>query len=262
MSKIHPTAIISATAKIGTNVEIGPFSVIGPEVELGNNVKLHNGVTVQGRTVLGAECEVFPGAVIGMAPQILGFEDTPDSRVVIGPRSVLREHVTIHPGSKALGGLTYVGADCLLMVGVHIAHDCYVEDKCVFANQVALGGNVHIEEQVWIGGLAAVVQHCRIGRHAFATGGAMIGGNVIPYGYVFGNRATLMGINLVGLKRRGFTREQIHMLRGAYRMLFAKEGSFAERIADTKEAYSQSEEVKHILDFIAAYTSPGLTLPE
>jgi len=261
-TEIHSAAIVSPDAKIGQDVYIGPFSVIGPGVELGDRVHLHNSVTIQGRTRIGADCEVFPGAVLGHGPQILGFEDTPVSRLEIGERNIIREQVTIHPGSPGLREVTYVGSDCLFMVGVHIAHDCYVEDKCVFANQATLGGNAYIEEQVWLGGLAAVKQHCRIGRHAFAAGGAMIGRSVIPYGYVLGNRAQLIGLNLVGLKRRGFSRESIHDLRAAYRMLFAKEGKFVERIADTREAYASCEEVSHILDFIRTYEALELTMPE
>lgn len=259
---IHPMAIVAPEAKIGTNVSVGPFSVVGPDVELGDNVKLHNGVTIGGRTKIGAECEIYPGAVLGKKPQILGFQETPESRTEIGARTIIREHVTIHSGSPVEGGLTYVGNDCLLMVGVHIAHDCYVSDKCVFANQVTLGGSVHVEEQVWAGGLAAIKQFSRIGQHAFIAGGAMIGRSVIPYGYVLGNRAHLLGLNLVGLKRRKFSKQSIQDLRAAYRMLFAKEGKFAERITDTEEAYSDCAEVGHILEFIKTYGSLELTLPE
>lgn len=259
---IHPSAIIEPGAELGEGVHIGPFCVVGPQVKLGDRAVLHNGVTVSGRTVLGADCEVYPGAVLGHAPQILDYKDTPDCRLEIGARTVIREHVTIHTGSPKLGALTYVGNDCLLMVGVHIAHDCHVSDKCVFANQVTLGGSVHVEEQVWMGGLAAVKQFSRIGQHAFIAGGAMIGRSVIPYGYVLGNRAYLLGLNLVGLKRRGFTRQSIHDLRAAYRMLFAKEGKFAERIADTQETYGKSTEVQNILNFIEAYNALELTLPE
>jgi len=260
--EIHPSAIVSDTASLGSSVSIGPFSIIGPHVELGNGVTVHNGVTIDGRTKIGENCEIYPGAVLGKEPQLLGFEDSVESRTEIGKRTVIREHVTIHAGSKAQGGLTYVGSDCLLMVGVHIAHDCYVADKCVFANQVTLGGSVHVEEQVWIGGLAAVKQFSRIGQHAFIAGGAMIGRSIIPYGYVLGNRAYLLGLNLVGLRRRNFSKQSIQDLRAAYRMLFAKEGKFAERIADTEEAYADSVEVGHILQFIKDYGSLELTLPE
>lgn len=259
MSDIHEAAIVAPEAKLGKDVRIGPFCMIGPDVELGDGVHLHNSVTVTGRTKIGDECEIFPGTVIGEGAQILGFEDIPESRIEIGARTIIREHVTIHPGAA---GATMVGADCMLMVGVHIAHDCFVSDKCVFANGVTLGGGVYVEEQVWMGGLSAVLQHCRVGQHAFVAGGAMIGGNIIPYGFVLGNRAYLVGLNLVGLKRRGFARQAIHDLRAAYRMLFAKEGSFAERIADTKAAFEGAEEVQNVLDFIGTYQSPALTLPE
>lgn len=259
---IHPSAIVSPKARIGEGVRIGPYCIIGADVELGARVHLHNGVTIEGRTYIGADSEVFPGAVLGHAPQILGFKDSPDSRLEIGARALIREHVTVHAGAPALGGVTHVGDDCMLMVGVHIAHDCYVSNKCVFANQVTLGGSVHVEEQVWIGGLAAVKQHSRIGQHAFIAGGAMIGRSVIPYGNVLGNRAYLIGLNLVGLKRRGFSRQSIHDLRAAYRMLFAKEGKFAERIEDTLEAYGHSPEVKNVLDFIKTYEALELTMPE
>ena len=259
---IHPSAIVSDKAVLGSNVSVGPYSIIGPDVELGDGVRIHNGVTIDGRTKIGTNCEIYPGAVLGKEPQLLGFEDNVESRTEIGERTVIREHVTIHSGSKAQGGLTYVGRDCLLMVGVHIAHDCYVSDKCVFANQVTLGGSVHVEEQVWIGGLAAIKQFSRVGQHAFIAGGAMIGRSIIPYGYVLGNRAYLLGLNLVGLRRRKFSKQSIRDLRAAYRMLFAKEGKFAERIADTQETYGNSVEVSHILQFIKDYGSLELTLPE
>lgn len=259
---IDPTAIVSSKALLGQGVRIGPYSVVGDHVTLGDRVQLHNGVTIQGRTIIGSDCQVYPGTVLGMPPQVLGFKDSPESRVEIGARNIIREHVTIHAGAPDLGGLTYVGNDCMLMVGVHIAHDCHVSDKCVFANQVTLGGSVHIEEQVWIGGLAAVKQFCRIGQHAFAAGGAMIGRSVIPYGYVLGNRSHLVGLNLVGLKRREFTRDSIQDLRAAYRMLFAKEGKFAERIEDTERAYGHAKEVKQIIDFIRTYDALELTMPE
>lgn len=262
MSDIHEAAIVSPDARLGKGVKIGPFCVVGPDVELGDGVCLHNGVTIHGRTRVDEKCEIFPGVVIGTQPQILGFEDIPESRIEIGARTIIRENATIHPGSKPHGGLTKVGTDCLLMVGVHIAHDCHIGDHCVFANQVTLGGNVWVEDHVWLGGLAAAVQHSRIGKHAFSAGGAIITGNIIPYGYVLGNRARLVGLNTVGLKRRGFSRKQIHALRSAYRMLFAKEGSFVERVADTKAAFADSDEVGHILQFIETYEKQALVLPE
>lgn len=261
MANHHSSAVISPNAKIGEDVAIGPFCVIGPDVVLGPRARLHNGVTIEGRTQIGEGCEIFSGAVIGKAPQILGFEDGETSRIEIGPRTIIREHATIHPGSPEAGGLTSVGADCLLMIGVHIAHDCHVADRCVFANNVTLGGHVTIGEQVWMGGLAAVHQNCRIGRHAFIGGGAILVDNVIPFGSVIGNHAYLAGINIVGLKRRGFARQTIHDLRAAYRMLFADEGTFVERIEDTKTAYGGCEEVNELLTFIEANDGRALCMP-
>lgn len=261
MTAYHTSAIVHPGAVIPESVEIGPFCVIGSDVVLGEGVKLHNGVTLQGRTTIGEGCEIFQGAVIGTQPQILGFEDGPESRIEIGPRTVLREHVTVHPGSPELGGITSIGADCLMMIGVHIAHDCRVADRCVFANGVTLGGHVTIGEQVWAGGLAAVHQNCRIGQHAFVGGGAILVDNVIPYGSVVGNHAHLAGINIVGLKRRGFERQNIHDLRAAYRMLFADEGTFVERIEDTRAAYGNCPEVADVIDFIENNSGRALCMP-
>lgn len=262
MSDRHRNAIIASEARVHESVEIGPFCVVGPDVELAAGVRLHNGVTITGRTRLAEACEVYTGAVLGKPPQILGFEDDSSSRIEIGPRTVIREHATIHPGSPHFGGLTSVGSDCLLMIGVHIAHDCKIADRCVFANNVTLGGHVTIGEQVWMGGLAAVHQNCRIGQHAFIGGGAILVDNVIPYGSVIGNHAHLAGLNIVGLKRRGFSRQTIHDLRAAYRMLFADEGTFAERIDDTRAAYGDCKEVAEILAFIDSNTGRSLCLPE
>lgn len=261
-SSIHPTAVVEDGASIGADVSIGAFAFVGSGVVLGDGCKIHNHATITGRTDLGANVEIYPGAVIGSAPQILGFKDDGTSRVSIGSGSVIREHVTIHGGSPKHGGLTSVGENCLLMVGVHIAHDCVIGDKCVFANNVALGGHIVIGEQVWMGGLAAVHQFCRIGRHAFVGGGAIVVADVIPYGSVIGNHAHLAGLNITGMKRRGFSRKAIHDLRAAYRMLFAKEGTFSERVADAEETYSDCEELMEIIEFIRASKNRSLCLPE
>lgn len=261
-ASIHPTAIVEEGAKLGADVAIGPFAHIGPEVVIGDRARIHGHATVIGQTELGAEVEVFPGAVIGGAPQILGFKDDGSSRLTIGAGTVMREHVTIHAGSPAHGGLTSVGEKCLLMVGVHVAHDCHVADRCVFANGAALGGHIVVGEQVWMGGLAAVHQFCRIGRHAFVGGGAIVVADVIPYGSVIGNHAHLAGLNIVGMKRRGFSRKAIHDLRAAYRMLFAKEGTFSERLEDAQQTYGECAELAEIIEFIRTSKSRALCLPE
>lgn len=258
---IHPTAIIDAGAQLGDDVSVGPYSIVGSDVILGDRVKLHGHVTISGHTTLGDDVEVYPYAAIGESPQILGFKPTSDSRVTVGARTILREYVTLHAGSPDAGGLTSIGEDCLFMVGSHAAHDCHIGDKCVIANNTAIGGHVTVGEQVWMGGAVAVHQHVTIGRHAFIGGGSILVGNVIPYGSTIGNQAHLAGLNVVGLKRRGFSRQTIHDLRAAYRLLFADEGTFSERVADTKQTYSDRPEVVEIVTFIEEQKSRPLCLP-
>lgn len=260
-SAIHPTAIVEPGAELGSDVEIGPFSMVGPRVTLGDRVKIWNGVTIRGATYIGDDVEIFPGSVVGTRPQILGLKESNDARIVVGPRTILRENVTIHPGSTN-DGETRVGADGLFMVGVHIAHDCVVGDKCVFANTVTLGGHVHVGDEVWMGGLAAIHQFTQIGRHAFVGGGAALTTDVIPFGSVVGNYAHLAGLNIIGLKRRGFSRETIHDLRAAYRLLFADEGTFSERLEDTARSFADSPEVMEIVDFVQRGRERSLCMPK
>jgi UDP-N-acetylglucosamine acyltransferase len=180
---------------------------------------------------------------------------------LIGDRNTLREHVTMHPGTGVGRGETVVGADGFFMVGAHVAHDCLLGERVVMANHATLGGYVVVGDNVIFGGLCGVHQHVRIGRHAFIGGMATVVNDVIPYGSVVGNHARLAGLNIVGLRRRGFTREQIHDLRAAYRGLFAEEGTFNERIADTQEAFPNSPEVLEILNFIREGGSRALCMP-
>jgi len=260
-ANIHATAIVDPGAVLGADVEIGPYTIVGPDVILGDRVKLHNHVTVTGNTLVGEDVELYPYASIGAAPQILGFKPGGNSRVTIGARTILREYVTIHSGSPDAGGLTSIGEDCLFMVASHAAHDCHFGNKCVIANGTVVGGHVTVGEQVWMGGAVAVHQHVHIGRHAFIGGGSILVGNVIPYGSTIGNQADLAGLNVVGLKRRGFSRKTIHDLRAAYRLLFANEGTFAERLADTKTTFAEQPEVMEIVTFIEEKKSRPLCLP-
>ncbi|MGB3624856.1 MAG: acyl-ACP--UDP-N-acetylglucosamine O-acyltransferase [Henriciella sp.] len=259
---IHPTAIVEPGAELGEGVTIGALAYVGSDVKLGAGCQIHQRGTVLGRTELADEVAVYPGAVIGGPPQILGFKDDGTSRLTVGKRSIFREHVTVHTGSPAHGGLTSIGDECLMMVGSHLAHDCHVGEKCVIANNVQLGGHITVGDQVWMGGMAAVHQFCRIGQHAFVGGGAIVVADVIPYGSVIGNHAHLAGLNIVGMKRRGFSRQSIHDLRAAYRMLFAKEGTFSERLADAEETYGECAECIEILNFIRKGKSRSLCLPE
>jgi UDP-N-acetylglucosamine acyltransferase len=256
---VHPTAIVHPAAELGEGVEIGPFSTVGAQAQLGDRVRLVSHVVIDGNTRLGEDCTVYPFAMLGAAPQHLAHRGE-DTRLEIGPRNVIREHVTMHAGTVAGGGVTRVGSDSLFMVGTHVAHDCLVGDRVAMANNAALGGHVQVGDFVFVGGLAGVHQHTRIGRYAFIGASAMVTKDVIPFGSVWGNHAHLEGLNLVGLKRRGFPRETINDLRSAYRLLFAPEGTFQERLEDTARVFDRAE-VREIVDFIRADANRPLCLP-
>jgi UDP-N-acetylglucosamine acyltransferase len=253
--------MVAAGAKLAGDVEIGPFSIIGADVKLGPRVTIGSHVVVEGHTEVGEGTSIHPFAVLGGAPQHAGYRGEP-TRLVIGARNLIREHVTMHCGTAGGRGVTTVGSDGFFMVGVHIGHDCIVGDQVVMANNATLGGHVTIEDFVIMGGLSAAHQNTRIGRHAFVGGMAGVNHDVIPFGNVWGNHAHLEGLNLIGLKRRGFSREAINALRAAYRMLFAEEGTFQERLEDTAEAYRSSPEVMEIVEFIRADASRPLTTPQ
>lgn len=260
-ASIHPTAVVETGAEIGANVTIGAFAYVGPNAEIHDGASLRPKATVLGRTIIHEGVELFPGSVVGGPPQVLGYRESEDSRLEIGPRTVMREHTTLHTGSPEHGGLTKVGADCLFMAHTHAAHDCVLGDKCVIANNTHIGGHVTVGDQVWFGGAVAVHQWCRIGEHAFVGGGSILVADVIPFGSVVGNHAHLAGLNVVGLKRRGFSRETIRSLRSAYRMLYAKEGTFSERLEDTSATFSETPEVMQIVDFIRSSKNRALCLP-
>ncbi|MGH6985889.1 MAG: acyl-ACP--UDP-N-acetylglucosamine O-acyltransferase [Caulobacteraceae bacterium] len=260
MSLIHPTAVVDHRARIGRDVEIGAYCMVGPEVSLGDRTRLLSHVIVEGRTRIGPECLVYPFAVLGAPPQHTAHKGEP-TILEIGARNLIREHVTMHTGTAAGGGVTKVGSDCLFYVGAHVAHDCQVGDHVILINSATLGGHVRVEDYVIMGGLSAAHQNTRLGRHAFIGGMAGINHDVIPYGNVWGNHAHLEGLNLVGLKRRGFPRETINTLRAAYRMLFAEEGAFQERLEDTACAYASSPEVMEVIEFIRADSDRPITMP-
>ncbi|KQZ33623.1 acyl-ACP--UDP-N-acetylglucosamine O-acyltransferase [Caulobacter sp. Root1472] len=261
MTQIHPTAIVSPGAQLGQDVEVGAFCTVGSQVQLGDGVRLVSHVVIEGATQIGAGTTVHPFAVLGGAPQHLAHKGE-ETRLVIGERNIIREHVTMHTGTVGGGGVTKIGSDSLYMVGAHVAHDCIVGDRVTFANNATLGGHVVIGDFVFMGGLCAVHQFTRIGRYSFVGGGGVVTKDIIPYGSVWGNHAHLEGLNLVGLKRRGFTREAINALRAAYRLLFADEGTFQERLDDVAEAHADTPEVMEIVDFIRSEANRPLCLPE
>lgn len=259
--QVHPTAIVAKGAELADGVEIGPFCVIGEKVRIGPGTKLKSHVVVDGSTEIGAQNEVWPFAALGGPPQHLAYRGE-DTRLVIGDGNIIREHATMNLGTVQGGGVTSVGSNGLYMIESHVGHDCIVGDNVVMTKQATLGGHCHVGDFVMVGGLAAVHQYCRVGRYAFIGGLAAVVKDVIPYGSVWGNHAHLEGLNLVGLKRRGFSRDTINTLRAAYRLLFADEGTFQERLEDTAETFGDSSEVMEILDFIRADANRPLCLPE
>jgi len=261
MTTIHPTAIVARGAQLHETVTIGPYCVVGEAVTLGRNVRLTSHVVVEGVTDVGDDCEIHAFANIGGPPQHLAHKGEP-TQLKIGPRNIIREHVTMHTGTASGRGVTTVGSDGLHMVGSHIAHDCIVGDHVVLAKGATLGGHVEMGDYVFMGGLAAIHQFSRVGRYAFIGGLAAVTKDVIPYGSVWGNHAHLEGLNLVGLKRRGFSRETIVAMRGAYRLLMADEGTFQERLEDTAQTFGEVPEVMEIVNFIRADNNRPLCLPE
>jgi UDP-N-acetylglucosamine acyltransferase len=257
MSAIHPTALVNDAAILGSNVNIGPYCIIGENITLGDGVNLVSHVVVDGVTTVGANTVVYPFASLGSPPQDLKYNGEP-SRLEIGCNNVIREQVSMNPGTEGGGMLTKVGNNCLFMVGSHVAHDCMIDDHVILVNNATLGGHVQIAEWAIIGGLSAIHQFVRIGRHAMVGGMSGIENDIIPYGSVIGNRARLQGLNIVGLKRRDFSRDVIHSLRNAYRLLFAQEGTMTERIEDVSNMMSGVEPVMEIVDFMRADSSRGI----
>ncbi len=254
---IHPSAIVAPGATLGTGVSIGPWCTVGPEVVLGDHVRLISHAVIDGRTTIGEAATVYPFATVGLPPQDLKYKGEP-TETIIGPRTVIREHVTIHRGTVTGTGITRVGAGCLLMAVVHVAHDCTLGDGIVVANNVVMGGHVEIGDGAVIGGAAALHQFVRIGRGAMVGGVSGVEADVIPFGMVIGNRARLAGLNVVGLRRRGHKRESIAALRRAFRDLFGAAGAFAERLAALQATPDPDPLVAEMLAFVTAPSHRGL----
>ncbi|MEM7675119.1 MAG: acyl-ACP--UDP-N-acetylglucosamine O-acyltransferase [Myxococcota bacterium] len=246
---IHPTAVVDAAAQIGPGVRIGPFAVVGPNVVLGPGCVLHAHVVVDGDTELGAEVEVFPQAVLGMAPQDLKY-DGRRTRLRIGARTVLREGVTVHPGSSTGDGLTEVGQQTLIMAYCHIAHDCRIGDRVVMANATQIAGHCIIDDGAVLGGATTVHQYCRIGTRALTGASARVQLDVAPYCVADGNPARLCGLNVVGLRRDGRSSAAIAELKSAYRALFRSD-SYARALAELSRD-ARCEEVRTLCAFLKA----------
>jgi UDP-N-acetylglucosamine acyltransferase len=257
---IHPAAIIHDGAQIGADVQVGPYCIVGPQVKIGDRTVLKSHVVIEGVTEIGADGMIHPFACLGGAPQHLAHKGEP-TKLIVGDRVLVREHVIMHTGTEKGGGITVAGNDCMFMAGSGIAHDCILGNNVIMANQASIGGHVQVGDFVFLGGSCAVHQFARLGRYSFIGGGAIVTKDVIPYGSVWGNHARLEGLNLVGLKRRGFSRELILALRTAYRMMFAEEGTFQERLDDVLENFSDIDQVVEIVRFIREDSTRPICLP-
>jgi len=261
MPQIHPTAIVSPGAVLAQNVVVGPYCIVGEHVSLGAGVKLWPHAIIEGRTTIGPDTRIFPFASIGIEPQDLKYRGE-KSTLIIGGNNTIREYVTINPGTTGGGMVTRVGDNCLFMVGVHIAHDCQIANHVIMANNATLAGHVVIEDYAVLGGLCAVHQYVRIGKHAMIGGMSGVERDVIPYGQVMGERARLCGLNIIGMQRRGFSREDIQGLRNAYQYLFSSDGTLSRRVNKTAERFSGIGPVDDIIEFIRADSSRAICQPK
>jgi UDP-N-acetylglucosamine acyltransferase len=257
---LHPTAIVEDGAVVGPGCRIGPYCTIGAEVVLGPGVTLHSHVALAGRTRIGEGTTVWPFASLGHAPQDLKYAGEP-TELVIGARNMIRESVTMSPGTAGGGGVTTVGDDGLFMMNTHVAHDCRLGNRVILANGAALGGHVVVEDGVILGGLAAVHQFVRLGTGAMIGGLAGVVADVIPYGMVMGERGHLVGLNLVGLKRRNLERREIAALRAAFAEIEKGQGPFLDRVRRAGEAHPASLLVQEVVRFVTSGSARSFTVP-
>ena len=265
-NEIHPAAIVAPGAVIGDGVQIGPWCSIGAGVTIGDGARLLSHVVVDGRTMIGAGAQLYPFCTVGLAPQDLKYRGEP-TRCEIGARTVVRENVTIHRGTVTGSGLTRVGDDCLVMANAHVAHDCRIGNNVIIVNNVVMGGHVVIEDDARIMGAAALHQFVRIGRAAMVGGVCGVEADVIPYGSVMGNRARLVGLHWVWLKRSGIAGPEMQRLRRAFQALYpgarpegvhGEAGVFEQRLARVRAEFSDDPRVAEILAFIDAPSRRGL----
>ncbi len=260
-TQVHPTAIVEPGAQLGYGVQVGPWCHVGPQACIGDGTRLMSHVVVEGDTRIGAGVTLFPFATVGLAPQDLKYKGEP-TRCEVGDRTQVREHCTINRGTVTGTGATTVGADCLLMAVVHVAHDCAIGDGVIIANNVVMGGHVTIGAGAVIGGAAALHQFVRIGRGAMVGGVSGVEADVIPFGSVLGNRARLLGLNVIGLRRRGVDRTGLQSLRAAVRRLFGPDEVFSARLAEVRAAHTADPLVMELLAFMDAPSKRGLIRAE
>ena len=256
---IHKTAIINPKAKIASNVKIGAYSIIGPDVEVNENTIIHSHVSISGQTIIGKENKIYPFASVGNDPQDLKYNGE-KTKLIIGDNNTIREYVTINPGTIGGGGKTKIGNNCLFMISSHVAHDCIVGDNVIIANNVPLGGHAIIEDNVVIGGNSAVQQFTRIGKMAMIGGMTGVLHDVIPYGLSTGNRNSLQGLNLIGLRRAKFENKDILELSDAYRKIFATK-NINENISKLNGSFQENSLVKNVIDFITKDKKRSICTP-
>jgi UDP-N-acetylglucosamine acyltransferase len=259
-ARIHPTALVEDGAQLGINVEVGPFCHVGPQVQLGDNVRLMSHVVIQGCAMIGEGTVVFPNAVLGCAPQNIHYKGE-DTELIIGRSCTIREGVTMHPGMPDFGGKTTVGDHSMFLAYSHVAHDCHVGSNVILSNNVMLAGHVTIGDRVIMGGGAAVHQFVRIGHHAFIGGLAAVNNDVIPYGMLNGNPGILMGLNIIGMQRSGFSKSDIHEVRRAFKAIFNPTTPIRENIARVREQTDNNAAVVDIIAFIDAESERALSSP-
>ena len=257
---IHNSSIIDRKAKIGKNVKIGPFCYIGPKVQIGDNVELISNIHIEGNTKLEQGTKIFPFASIGTQPQDLKYKGEANS-LEIGENNIIREYVTINPGTEGGGGKTVIGNNCLLMISSHIAHDCNIGNNVVIANNVPLGGHVTIEDSVVIGGNSAVQQFTRIGRLAMIGGMTGVLKDVIPFGFSFGNSNYLRGINIIGVKRKKYDNKKIMELDKAYKKIFSSK-NLQENLSKINGEYKGNDLVTEVTNFIAKDKKRPICTPQ
>ena len=248
---IDPTARIESGATIGKDVSIGPYCIVGPHVTIGDGCRLIGHVHLTGHTNVGARTVIYPFASLGTPPQSLKYHGGP-TRLTIGADCDIREGVTMSTGTEDGGGVTEVGEKCFFMVGSHVAHDCKVGNNATFSNNVTLAGHVTVGDNVVFGGLSAVLQFTRIGEAAMIAGLSGVRADVIPWGLATGQHAHLAGLNVVGMRRSGWSKADIHQVRAAYKALFFGDGEFGTRLARVADEYGALPSIAKIIDFIRA----------
>ena len=254
---VHSTAVVHPEAKLHPSVEVGPYVVIGPRVKIGAGTRVGPHAVIEGDTTIGERNRIFQFASVGAQPQDLKYAGE-DTKLVIGDENQIREFTTLHIGTAGGGGVTRIGSRNLLMAYAHVAHDCVVGDGCVLANAATLAGHVEVGDHVTLGGLSAVHQFTRIGKHAFLAGGAMVVMDIPPFCSAQGDRAELAGLNTVGLTRHGFSAEQVARIKDAYKVLFRSKLGLNEAVSRLQAEYGGHSEIDHLLEFVTS-SKRGIT---